>query len=95
VSTDKFHKTLELTFEPTQKPYRNSLQGIPIQEQSQEYRVQPNEDKETMTKEKKSKHRDPLKSQAHETMRPTSDSSTQRKEQKTLVNKRTSHPHIE
>jgi hypothetical protein len=48
-----------------------------------------------MTKEKKSKPEDPLKPQAHETMRPTSNSSAQGKEQKTLTSKGISRPRIE
>jgi hypothetical protein len=48
-----------------------------------------------MTKEKESKPEDPLKPQAHETMRLTSDSFAQGKEQKTLTSMRISHPRIE
>jgi hypothetical protein len=56
--------------------------------------MQPNEDKESMTKEKESKPEDPLKSQVHETMRPTSDSYAHGKEQKTLISKHISRPRI-
>jgi hypothetical protein len=38
---------------------------------TREYRIQLNEDKETMTKQKESKPEVPLKLQVHETMRPT------------------------
>jgi hypothetical protein len=60
----------------TANPYRDT----PIQERSHEYRIQPNEDKETMTKEKKSKPEVPLKPQVHETMRLTGDSYAHDKE---------------
>jgi hypothetical protein len=61
---------------PTNDSINNSLTDWRIELEARK----PNEDKETMTKEKKSKPEVPLKPQVHETMRPTSNSYAHDKE---------------